>query len=52
MPEFASAGWLEPFTGEMADKVLDDDVLEPSNLNRQTLFTARDLLLDELPDGN
>ncbi|MEG9225231.1 extracellular solute-binding protein [Aeromicrobium sp. Sec7.5] len=28
VPEFASAGWLEPFTGELADQVLDDDVLE------------------------
>jgi len=27
VPEFASAGWLEPFTGELADQVLDDDVL-------------------------
>lgn len=28
VPEFASAGWLEPFTGDLADEVLDDDVLE------------------------
>ena len=28
VPEFASAGWLEPFTGALADEVLDDDVLE------------------------
>ncbi|WP_229053146.1 extracellular solute-binding protein [Aeromicrobium sp. Leaf350] len=28
VPEFASAGWLEPFTGDLADQVLDDDVLE------------------------
>ncbi len=27
VPEFASAGWLEPFTGDLADQVLDDDVL-------------------------
>lgn len=27
VPEFASAGWLEPFEGELADQVLDDDVL-------------------------
>jgi multiple sugar transport system substrate-binding protein len=27
VPEFASAGWLEPFTGELAEQVLDDDVL-------------------------
>lgn len=27
VPEFASAGWLEPFTGAQADQVLDDDVL-------------------------
>lgn len=27
VPEFANAGWLEPFDGEMADQVLDDDVL-------------------------
>ncbi|MBE7323901.1 extracellular solute-binding protein [Nocardioides sp. Y6] len=32
VPEFASAGWLEPFTGEMADQVLDDDVLEGAAL--------------------
>ncbi|WP_158630590.1 hypothetical protein [Nocardioides daphniae] len=28
VPEFASAGWLEPFTGELADRAIDDDVLE------------------------
>ena len=27
IPEFANAGWLTPFTGELADKVMDDDVL-------------------------
>ncbi len=27
VPEFANAGWLEPFDGELADQVLDDDVL-------------------------
>lgn len=27
VPEFASAGWLAPFEGDMADEVLDDDVL-------------------------
>ena len=27
VPEFANAGWLEPFEGEQADQVLDDDVL-------------------------
>jgi multiple sugar transport system substrate-binding protein len=28
VPEFANAGWLEPFTGELGGKVLDDDVLK------------------------
>ena len=28
VPEFANAGWLEPFGGELADEVLDDDVLK------------------------
>lgn len=28
IPEFANAGWLEPFKGELADQVLDDDVLD------------------------
>ncbi len=28
VPEFANAKWLAPFTGELADTVLDDDVLE------------------------
>ncbi|MFI5428547.1 extracellular solute-binding protein [Aeromicrobium sp. UC242_57] len=28
VPEFASAKWLAPFKGELADKVLDDDVLK------------------------
>ncbi|WP_110239497.1 extracellular solute-binding protein [Nocardioides gilvus] len=28
VPEFASAGWLEPFPDDMAAEVLDDDVLE------------------------
>ncbi|RLV55197.1 extracellular solute-binding protein [Aeromicrobium phragmitis] len=28
VPEFANAGWLSPFEGELADTVLDDDVLE------------------------
>lgn len=28
VPEFASAGWLEPFDGELGAQVLDDDVLE------------------------
>ncbi|WP_375002402.1 extracellular solute-binding protein [Aeromicrobium sp. CTD01-1L150] len=27
VPEFANAGWLAPFDGELADQVLDDDVL-------------------------
>lgn len=27
VPEFANAGWLEPFEGDLADQVLDDDVL-------------------------
>lgn len=27
VPEFANAGWLAPFEGELADRVLDDDVL-------------------------
>lgn len=27
VPEFANAGWLAPFEGELADQVLDDDVL-------------------------
>ncbi|MGI9085957.1 MAG: extracellular solute-binding protein [Aeromicrobium sp.] len=27
VPEFANAGWLAPFKGELADTVLDDDVL-------------------------
>ncbi|MEJ7635995.1 extracellular solute-binding protein [Aeromicrobium sp.] len=28
VPEFANAKWLEPFKGELAEKVLDDDVLK------------------------
>lgn len=28
VPEFANAGWLAPFEGEAAGKVVDDDVLE------------------------
>ncbi|MEH3033965.1 MAG: extracellular solute-binding protein [Aeromicrobium erythreum] len=28
VPEFANAKWLKPFTGDLADKVLDDDVLK------------------------
>jgi multiple sugar transport system substrate-binding protein len=28
VPEFANAGWLAPFEGELADQVLDDDVLK------------------------
>lgn len=28
VPEFANAGWLAPFKGELADQVLDDDVLK------------------------
>ena len=32
VPEFASAGWLEPFPSELADQVLDDDVLEGAAL--------------------
>lgn len=28
VPEFANAKWLAPFEGELADKVLDDDVLK------------------------
>ncbi|MCW2829475.1 MAG: transporter substrate-binding protein, partial [Aeromicrobium sp.] len=28
VPEFANAEWLAPFEGELADKVLDDDVLK------------------------
>jgi multiple sugar transport system substrate-binding protein len=28
VPEFANAGWLAPFEGELADRVLDDDVLD------------------------
>lgn len=27
VPEFANAGWLTPFEGDLADQVLDDDVL-------------------------
>lgn len=27
VPEFANAGWLAPFEGDLADEVLDDDVL-------------------------
>ncbi len=27
VPEFANAGWLAPFEGDLADTVLDDDVL-------------------------
>lgn len=27
VPEFANAGWLAPFEGELADQALDDDVL-------------------------
>lgn len=27
VPEFANAGWLAPFEGEQADRVVDDDVL-------------------------
>ncbi|NHC23682.1 extracellular solute-binding protein [Nocardioides sp. IC4_145] len=27
VPEFANAGWLAPFEGELADQVVDDDVL-------------------------
>ncbi len=27
VPEFANAGWLAPFTGDLASTVLDDDVL-------------------------
>jgi len=30
VPEFANAGWLAPFEGELADQVLDDDVLAGS----------------------
>lgn len=32
VPEFASAGWLEPFTGDLAEQALDDDVLEGAAL--------------------
>lgn len=32
VPEFASAGWLEPFTGDLAERALDDDVLEGAAL--------------------
>lgn len=28
VPEFANAGWLAPFEGDLADEVLDDDVLQ------------------------
>lgn len=28
VPEFANAKWLKPFEGELADQVLDDDVLK------------------------
>lgn len=28
VPEFANAGWLAPFEGDLADQVVDDDVLE------------------------
>ncbi|WP_293786309.1 extracellular solute-binding protein [uncultured Aeromicrobium sp.] len=28
VPEFANAGWLAPFEGDLADQVLDDDVLQ------------------------
>ncbi|WP_162599862.1 extracellular solute-binding protein [Nocardioides solisilvae] len=28
VPEFANAGWLAPFEGDLADEVVDDDVLE------------------------
>lgn len=39
------AGAIPPLVASGVGTVtlLDDDVLEPSNLNRQTLFTARDL---------
>jgi multiple sugar transport system substrate-binding protein len=30
VPEFANAGWLAPFEGELRDQVLDDDVLAGS----------------------
>lgn len=32
VPEFASAGWLEPFPDDLAEQVLDDDVLEGAAL--------------------
>lgn len=28
VPEFANAGWLAPFEGDLADEVVDDDVLQ------------------------
>ncbi len=31
IPEFASAGWLTPFTGDLADKVMDDVLDGPAS---------------------